>query len=124
MDTTRTYPQPLTQDVAERQHRVLRNTYGLLALSMLPTVLGALIGIQMKMAFFAGSPFISFLLFMGYRAIRAQPAAEAGEELPPAQPGDRARFFGIGVLTNVRSEERRVGKECTSWCRSRWSPYH
>ena len=23
-----------------------------------------------------------------------------------------------------RSEERRVGKECTSWCRSRWSPYH
>ena len=25
---------------------------------------------------------------------------------------------------NVRSEERRVGKECTSWCRSRWSPYH
>ena len=26
--------------------------------------------------------------------------------------------------TEVRSEERRVGKECTSWCRSRWSPYH
>ena len=25
---------------------------------------------------------------------------------------------------NNRSEERRVGKECTSWCRSRWSPYH
>ena len=25
---------------------------------------------------------------------------------------------------NIRSEERRVGKECTSWCRSRWSPYH
>ena len=24
----------------------------------------------------------------------------------------------------TRSEERRVGKECTSWCRSRWSPYH
>ena len=24
----------------------------------------------------------------------------------------------------ARSEERRVGKECTSWCRSRWSPYH
>ena len=23
-----------------------------------------------------------------------------------------------------RSEERRVGKECTSWCRSRWAPYH
>ena len=25
---------------------------------------------------------------------------------------------------NWRSEERRVGKECSSPCRSRWSPYH
>ena len=25
---------------------------------------------------------------------------------------------------NNRSEERRVGKECASMCRSRWSPYH
>src|SRR3546814_15172759 len=33
-----------------------------------------------------------------------------------------------GVLLEVegsdRSEERRVGKECVSTCRSRWSPYH
>ena len=28
-----------------------------------------------------------------------------------------------GVL-DIRSEERRVGKECASMCRSRWSPYH
>src|SRR3546814_10545244 len=27
-------------------------------------------------------------------------------------------------LTYPRSEERRVGKECVSTCRSRWSPYH
>src|SRR3546814_16148554 len=26
--------------------------------------------------------------------------------------------------TGKRSEERRVGKECVSTCRSRWSPYH
>src|SRR3546814_595208 len=26
--------------------------------------------------------------------------------------------------SNHRSEERRVGKECVSTCRSRWSPYH
>ena len=39
--------------------------------------------------------------------------------------------FGIaGGLTqdlhpgDVRSEERRVGKECYQPCRSRWSPYH
>ena len=25
---------------------------------------------------------------------------------------------------SLRSEERRVGKECASKCRSRWSPYH
>src|SRR3546814_6653576 len=25
---------------------------------------------------------------------------------------------------SMRSEERRVGKECVSTCRSRWSPYH
>src|SRR3546814_17095365 len=29
------------------------------------------------------------------------------------------------VRTDIpRSEERRVGKECVSTCRSRWSPYH
>src|SRR3546814_12541074 len=29
-----------------------------------------------------------------------------------------------GMLIALRSEERRVGKECVSTCRSRWSPYH
>src|SRR3546814_9011215 len=28
------------------------------------------------------------------------------------------------VVASGRSEERRVGKECVSTCRSRWSPYH
>src|SRR3546814_13650136 len=27
-------------------------------------------------------------------------------------------------FVSLRSEERRVGKECVSTCRSRWSPYH
>src|SRR3546814_19052127 len=30
----------------------------------------------------------------------------------------------IYVFPGIRSEERRVGKECVSTCRSRWSPYH
>src|SRR3546814_2833953 len=30
----------------------------------------------------------------------------------------------IAVFVVARSEERRVGKECVSTCRSRWSPYH
>src|SRR3546814_4485486 len=35
---------------------------------------------------------------------------------------DRAK--GLFVDYTARSEERRVGKECVSTCRSRWSPYH
>src|SRR3546814_11067491 len=38
-----------------------------------------------------------------------------------------AAFAGMALLTYIikyRSEERRVGKECVSTCRSRWSPYH
>src|SRR3546814_8665320 len=30
----------------------------------------------------------------------------------------------LAALAQARSEERRVGKECVSTCRSRWSPYH
>ena len=37
-----------------------------------------------------------------------------GQKLQVAKP----------VIAAVRSEERRVGKECSSPCRSRWSPYH
>ncbi|HEY9191259.1 MAG TPA: Bax inhibitor-1/YccA family protein [Methyloversatilis sp.] len=47
------------------QNRVLRNTYLMLAVSMVPTLLGALVGIQMRFSLFAGSPLISFLVFMG-----------------------------------------------------------
>lgn|SRR5574340_1020962 len=51
--------------LAVRQNRVLRNTYMLLALSMVPTVAGALTGMRLGFSFFAGSPMISFLLFLG-----------------------------------------------------------
>src|SRR3546814_12065295 len=34
------------------------------------------------------------------------------------------RKIGAGHRLRDRSEERRVGKECVSTCRSRWSPYH
>ncbi len=59
--------QPSAYDsaVPARRNSVLRNTYMLLALSMVPTVIGALVGVQLQFSFFAGSPFISFLLFLG-----------------------------------------------------------
>ena len=34
-----------------------------------------------------------------------------------------AELEALGV-TAIRSEERRVGKECYALCSSRWSPYH
>jgi len=46
------------------RHRVLRNTYWLLALSMIPTVLGAWIGVVMNFSLFPESPGISFIVFM------------------------------------------------------------
>src|SRR3546814_11578922 len=39
----------------------------------------------------------------------------------PRAPPSPAPSSGIQA---PRSEERRVGKECVSTCRSRWSPYH
>jgi modulator of FtsH protease len=50
--------------LATAQNRVLRNTYMLLAISLVPTILGAWIGVSMKFSFFAGSPVIGFMLFL------------------------------------------------------------
>jgi modulator of FtsH protease len=49
---------------ADQRNRVLRNTYWLLALSMVPTVLGAWLGLQMHFTGFTRSPFMGFVLFM------------------------------------------------------------
>ena len=42
---------------------------------------------------------------------------------PVANLDERYTNFVNGSI-KLRSEERRVGKECASMCRSRWSPYH
>src|SRR3546814_15122729 len=44
-----------------------------------------------------------------------------GHERRPLRDALRGR---LGRGDAVRSEERRVGKECVSTCRSRWAPYH
>ena len=52
--------------VAESQNRVLRNTYWLLALSMLPTMVGAWAGMQLNfLALFTASPIVAPLLMFG-----------------------------------------------------------
>src|SRR3546814_14393004 len=44
------------------------------------------------------------------------------DELNDALPQDQMSSEQIEDI--MRSEERRVGKECVSTCRTRWSPYH
>jgi modulator of FtsH protease len=46
------------------QNRVLRNTYWLLAITMIPTAIGALIGANMNFSFMRSSPIISFFVIM------------------------------------------------------------
>src|SRR3546814_13189952 len=49
----------------------------------------------------------------------AHHATYAGHDYHFCSAGCREKF-----IADPRSEERRVGKECVSTCRSRWSPYH
>lgn len=53
------------QTVGIEQNRVLRNTYLLLGLTMIPTIIGAVAGLSMGFSFFAGSPMLGFFLFLG-----------------------------------------------------------
>src|SRR3546814_14512050 len=58
--------------------------------------------------------------------VRARHRRNRGVELAPVPFGQAAIVdLAVAVLEgDVRSEGRRVGKECVSTCRSRWSPYH
>src|SRR3546814_14979717 len=60
-----------------------------------------------------------------------EPAPITNPTATKATMGERYRQQYLGFLfealqdkTNVRSEERRVGKACVSTCRTRWPPYH
>jgi len=54
-----------TGTLATEQNKVLRNTYMMLALTMIPTVIGAFVGMSMDFSFMAGSPIMSSLLMFG-----------------------------------------------------------
>ena len=51
--------------IATEQNKVLRNTYMMLSLTMIPTVIGAFIGMSMNFSFMAASPIMSSLLMFG-----------------------------------------------------------
>src|SRR3546814_14405897 len=53
------------------------------------------------------------------------PRRERGLYAPPPMRSTGILHFSFNRRqSRKRSEERRVGKECVSTCRSRWSPYH
>src|SRR3546814_13474809 len=62
----------------------------------------------------------------------AAPAAQLRGRTRLIRTPEKSQLCGIVIYTQklalrgrvIRSEERRVGKECVSTCRSRWSPYH
>jgi len=47
------------------KNRVLRNTFALLALTMIPTILGAWVGVSTGFSFFRTSPFLGMIVFLG-----------------------------------------------------------
>jgi hypothetical protein len=51
-------------------------------------------------------------------------AARTGNHKRAAVRMSRLAVQATTSQATARSEERRVGKECLSVCRSRWSPYH
>lgn len=53
-----------TTDLALAANKVLRNTYMLLGLSMIPTVIGAVIGINLNFTFMAQSPILGFIVML------------------------------------------------------------
>ncbi|MDP3482939.1 MAG: Bax inhibitor-1/YccA family protein [Sulfuricella sp.] len=53
-----------TTELALAANKVLRNTYMLLGLSMIPTVIGAVIGINLNFSFMAQSPILGFIVML------------------------------------------------------------
>src|SRR3546814_4891906 len=70
-----------------------------------------------------------YLACVGRRLLR-EPGSRTGGHEPAREIPHGCRWLRAlshrqaRGLPNTRSEERRVGKECVSTCRSRWSPYH
>src|SRR3546814_8668979 len=52
------------------------------------------------------------------------PSLMLSVETPRVWPAASGVSHSSAISVTLRSEERRVGKECVSTCRSRWSPYH
>src|SRR3546814_17461782 len=71
------------------------------------------------------SPFEQGAALARDAALTAVISSTAGwEAIVLGKPTLVIAFPPYSMVNDGRSEERRVGKECVSTCRSRWSPYH
>src|SRR3546814_14866844 len=61
---------------------------------------------------------------VGPGAALAMDAASEAKAAAAQADATRDSVLISAAAKGARSEERRVGKECVSTCRSRWSPYH
>ena len=56
--------------------------------------------------------------------ITAEPGKGRGRPPTGKRSNPDWKLYSHFLKRKTRSEERRVGKECSDECRSRWSPYH
>src|SRR3546814_17118633 len=63
-------------------------------------------------------------IFEATATVRVELVGGSGDEETANAAQNEARMETEARLYASRSEERRVGKECVSTCRSRWSPYN
>ena len=69
-------------------------------------------------------PVVEVILPAARRAVAATRSGRVGVICTEATATSQAYDDAFAAAPQIRSEERRVGKECQSTCRSRWSPYH
>src|SRR3546814_16956764 len=72
-------------------------------------------------ALFHDEPLIHGHLYSSVHPVRYEPGRI---EIRPQEGAPQNLASQVMALLQRRSEERRVGKECVSTGRSRWSPYH
>ena len=97
-----------------RKFQLLMSKYGF-SLSIMLLELSLVFGLFLYLGRMAPILWVILLIFMSMATI----VAIVNRSMAP-----ESKVMWLVVTFVPRSEERRVGKECVSTCRSRWSPYH
>src|SRR3546814_13464693 len=82
---------------------------------------GYIVGVQVGVSMLIGAIVAWVIAVPLYGFLFGLPEASSAYEIAVTIWNKNIRMIGVGTM---RSEERRVGKECVSTCRYRWSRYH